>query len=182
MDRNKLRMMVEGGIMIGLATALSMIRLFKMPQGGSVTAGSMIPILLFAMRWGTGRGLVVGTLYGLIQFIMDPFMVSPIQLLLDYPLAFGSLGLAGIARGHLNNAKTRMGWVLGASFLGMLGRAVFHVLSGVVFFSEYAGTMNPWFYAIQYNGSYMGVELVISTILLYLIWNPIQKAAPVPNI
>ncbi len=178
MQRKDLRRMVEGGIMIGLALVLSMIKVFKMPQGGSVTAGSMIPIMLFAMRWGTGNGLVVATLYGLLQFMVDPFMVSPIQFLLDYPLAFGALGLAGLAKDHMDHPNTRMKWVLGTSILAMSGRAIFHVLSGVVFFSEYAGTMNPWIYAIQYNGTYMAAELVISVILLNLIWNPINRAIP----
>lgn len=176
--RTRLRMLVEGGIMIALATVLSMIRLYKMPQGGSVTAASMMPIMLFAMRWGVKRGVLVGTLYGILQFIMEPYAVSPIQMLLDYPIAFGSLGLAGIVRYVLKDNKSRIKWVVSGCALGMLLRTVSHVISGAIFFKEYAGVMNPWLYSIQYNASYMAVELVITSILIYIIWQPVEKAAP----
>ena len=39
----------EGGVMIALATVLSMIKLLDMPYGGSITALSMLPILVFAL-------------------------------------------------------------------------------------------------------------------------------------
>ncbi len=176
--KTRLRMIVEGGIMIALASVLSMVRLYKMPQGGSVTAASMMPIMLFAMRWGVPKGVLVGTLYGILQFIFEPYMVSPIQMLLDYPIAFGVLGLAGIVRYSLKNNKQRVQWVVSGCALGMFLRTVSHVISGAIFFKEYAGVMNPWLYSIQYNASYMLVELVITSIIIYFIWQPIEKAAP----
>lgn len=176
--KTKLRMLVEGGIMIALAMVLSMIRLYKMPQGGSVTAASMMPIMLFAMRWGVPKGVLVGTLYGILQFIMEPYTISPIQMLLDYPIAFGALGLAGIVRGLLKDNKRRIKWVVSGCALGMLLRTLSHVVSGAIFFKEYAGAMNPWLYSIQYNASYMAVELVITSIIIYVIWQPVEKAAP----
>ncbi|MDO5717493.1 MAG: energy-coupled thiamine transporter ThiT [Tissierellia bacterium] len=179
MKNQKLLMLVEGGIMIALATVLSFIKLFKMPQGGSITAASMLPIMIFAMRWGVGRGLTVATLYGILQYILEPYFFSPMQVILDYPIAFGLLGLAGIAKGHLSSPRTKIRWILPSCGLGMLGRTIAHVLSGVIFFYEYAGAKNPWLYSIEYNGSFMLVELIITSIIIYAVWDPIQKAIPV---
>lgn len=173
-----LRMIVEGGVMIALASVLSIVTLYRMPQGGSVTAASMMPIMLFSMRWGAIKGIVVGTLYGIIQFLIDPFMVSPIQMLLDYPIAFGVLGFAGVVRSSLKGGKTRIRLVILGCALGMILRMTSHVISGVVFFKEFAGGMNPWLFSIQYNGSYMLVELIITSILIYFIWPTVEKAAP----
>lgn len=178
---SNLRMIVEGGVMIALATVLSIITLYRMPQGGSVTPASMMPIMLFAMRWGAFKGILVGILYGIIQFIIDPFMVSPIQMLLDYPIAFGALGFAGIVRNSLKEGKGRIRLVITGCALGMILRTISHVISGVVFFKEYAGGMNPWLFSVQYNGSYMLVELIMTSVLIYFIWPTVEKAAPSVN-
>ncbi|WP_077367363.1 energy-coupled thiamine transporter ThiT [Anaerosalibacter sp. Marseille-P3206] len=170
------KMLAEGGIMIALATLLSFIKIYKAPQGGSVTAGSMIPIMIFAMRWGLGPGLLVGCVYGLLQFAIEPYIYHPIQFLLDYPIAFGCLGLAGIAKmddEQLSNNKYFM-IVLGV-LLAISGRLISHLLSGVIFFAEYAGDQNPWVYSALYNGGYLLPEFIISSIILVLIWKPISK-------
>lgn len=177
---SSLRMIVEAGIMIALAFVLSTIKIYKMPQGGSVTAGSMIPILLFALRWGAAKGIVVGALYGVLQFIMEPYMVHIFQVILDYPLAFGALGIAGFSR-HLAQrypSKKRL-LIFAFSTLALLGRMIFHVLSGVVFFAELAGAENPWIFSIAYNGSYMIVELIVALLILSIILDPINKAVPI---
>jgi len=170
------KMLAEGGIMIALATLLSFIKIYKAPQGGSVTAGSMIPIMIFAMRWGLGPGLLVGCVYGLLQFAIEPYIYHPIQFLLDYPIAFGCLGLAGIAKmddEQLSNNNYFM-IVLGV-LLAIGGRLISHLLSGVIFFAEYAGDQNPWVYSALYNGGYLLPEFIISSIILVLIWKPISK-------
>ncbi|WP_416198087.1 MAG: energy-coupled thiamine transporter ThiT [Sporanaerobacter sp.] len=170
------KMLAEGGIMIALATLLSYVRLFKMPQGGSVTAGSMIPIMIFAMRWGVGPGILVGCLYGVVQCILDPQVYYPIQFFLDYPIAFGFLGLAGIAKLD-NKGMDKQSYFL--TILGVLlsigGRFISHLLSGVIFFAEYAGEQNPWVYSAIYNGSYLLPECIISTIILILLWKPLSN-------
>ncbi|WP_409227435.1 energy-coupled thiamine transporter ThiT [Gudongella sp. SC589] len=174
--RSKVLMLTEGGMMIALSALLSYIRIYQAPNGGSVTAGSMIPIMIFAIRWGLGPGLAVGATYGLLDFILKPYFVHPLQLLFDYPFAFGSLGLAGIAY-VLTKKKGKSGYgsvLLGVS-LAILGRLVFHVLSGVVFFAEYAGDQNPWIYSIVYNATYLVPELIISMIVMIVVWKPIQK-------
>lgn len=170
------KMLAEGGIMIALATILSYIKLFKAPQGGSITAGSMVPIMIFAMRWGVGPGLLVGGLYGLLQCVLDPQVYYPVQFFLDYPIAFGFLGLAGIAKmgnKQLSNKDYFM-IVLGV-LLAIGGRFVSHLLSGVIFFAEYAGDQNPWLYSTLYNGGYLLPEFIISSVILVLLWKPLSK-------
>ncbi|WP_422485181.1 energy-coupled thiamine transporter ThiT [Gudongella sp. DL1XJH-153] len=174
--RSKVLMLTEGGMMIALSALLSYVRIYQAPNGGSVTAGSMIPIMIFAIRWGLAPGVAVGVTYGMLDFILKPFFVHPLQLLLDYPFAFGSLGLAGIAY-VLTTKKGKKGYgsvLLGVS-LAITGRLIFHVLSGVVFFAEYAGDQNPWIYSIIYNATYLIPELIISMIVMVLVWKPIQK-------
>lgn len=174
--RNKVLILTEGGMMIALSVLLSYIIIYQAPNGGSVTAGSMIPIMLFAIRWGIGPGIAVGSVYGVLDFILKPFFYHPIQVILDYPIAYGLLGLAGIAY-TLNNKNNKNNYVslsLGIT-LAILARLISHVLSGVVFFSEYAGSQNAWLYSILYNATYLIPELIISLIILLIIYKPMQN-------
>lgn len=148
------RMLANAALCIALAFILSFVRLYKMPQGGSITCASMLPIFLFAYAYGIGPGLVTGMAYGILQLVQDAFFVHPIQLLLDYPLAFACLALAGAFK------NKPWGLYVGIS-LGALGRLVCHVLSGVIFFSEYAGNANPWVYSTLYNATYLLPEAAI---------------------
>lgn len=170
------RMMTEGGIMIALSVLLSNIIIYQAPNGGSVSAGSMVPLLLFSIRWGVGPGLLVGSLYGLLDFILKPYFYHPIQFLLDYPLAFGLLGLAGL--GYINENRDNLkqyGLIIAGVALGIFARMVSHVLSGVVFFAEFAGSQNPWIYSIVYNATYLVPEFIISALILVLIWKPLMN-------
>ena len=161
------REIAEAGIIIALAFVLSMIKIFHLPMGGSVTAGSMIPILLLALRRGYKLGVIAAVLYGILQLIEGPYIVHPAQVLLDYPLAFGALGLAGLFSAGAENKNIYA--LLGVT-VGVAGRFVCHLLSGAIFFSEYAPEgMNPWFYSALYNGSYLLPELIISCVLIYLL-------------
>ena len=150
--------------MIALAQILSYVKLYEFPAGGAITLGSMVPILLFALRWGTGRGLLVAAIYGGLQFLLGPkWSFHPISILCDYVTAFGSLGLAGLFRKH------KSGIVFG-TVLGIFGRFVNHVISGVVVFAEYAKEgQTPLVYSISYNGAYLLPELGISLLILILL-------------
>lgn len=160
MKRISTRLVVEAGIMIALASVLSLIKVYSAPQGGSVTAGSMIPILVFALRWGPKPGLIVGVAYGMVQMLLEPFVVHPIQAILDYPLAFGLLGLAGVSR-----RIPSLGVVLGIG-----GRIVCHVAAGVVFFGHYAPEGTPaLLYSLVYNASYLVPEVLISAVVIHLM-------------
>jgi len=128
------------------------------------------------MRWGILPGLAVGASYGLLDFVLKPYFVHPVQFLLDYPLAYGALGLAGLVY-FMSRDKTQIKYpalVLGVA-IAIIGRMLSHVLSGVVYFAEYAGDQNPWIYSMVYNASYLVPELLISIIVLMIIWKPIQK-------
>lgn len=170
-----IRMLTEGGMMLALAILLNSIKIYQAPNGGSISAGSMIPIMIFALRWGIGPGIAVGGVYGLMDFILKPYFYHPLQFLLDYIIAFAFLGLAGI--GHNKDKHENKGYaslVVGA-VLAIGGRMLSHVLSGVVFFAEYAGDQNAWIYSIGYNATYLIPELIISIIVLILIWKPLNK-------
>ena len=155
------KMMAMGAVCIALSSVLSMIKIWKMPQGGSITAASMLPLMLFSYVYGMGPGCLVGALYGVLQFIIEPYFLSLPQMLLDYPIAFGMMGLAGLfSKMDDENLGLTVGVVLAS-----VGRFVAAVLSGVIFFAEYAGDQNPWVYSIVYNGSYMLPECIICIIL-----------------
>ena len=180
MDKKiSVKILAEGGVMIALATVLSFVKVYQAPFGGSVTAGSMIPILLFSLRQGIAPGLLVGAIYGIIQLSVG-YVLTPAQAFLDYIVAFGLLGLAGFAQqsfskiGEKVDTKKYMTVSLGV-LLGIGGRFVAHFFAGVIFFSQYAGDMNPWWYSALYNGSYLIPELIVSTLLILLIWKPLSR-------
>lgn len=152
--------MVEAAVMVALATVLSVIVLYRLPQGGSVTPASMVPLLVLAMRRGVRVGLSAGAVYGFIQFLIEPYVVHWAQVMLDYPVAFGLLGLAGLFRR----------WPYLGVVAGVAGRLVAHVLSGVVFFASFApaGT-NVWVYSLVYNGSYLVPEMALSLVVVLML-------------
>src|SRR5690554_4930733 len=119
------KMITEGGMMIALAVLLSYIKIYTLPNGGSITAGSMIPLMIFAIRWGLGPGFLVGGTYGVIDFILKPYFYHPLQFILDYPLAFALLGFAGLAH-IIKKDKKFTNLFLGIT-LGIGGRALSHV-------------------------------------------------------
>ena len=170
------QMMANAAICMALSFVLSYIRLFKLPQGGSVTPASLLPILAFAYYHGSIPGLVVGIAYGFLQMIQDPWIVGAVQAALDYPLAFGCIALAGIIgqvqRRHSWNEL--VSWLVSVLGVG-LGRFICHVLSGVVFFAEYAegSDMSPLVYSLTYN-SFVFVDLAIC--LVVVAFPQIRKA------
>lgn len=149
--------LAESAAMIALASVLFMVKVFVFPEGGEVTLGSMVPILLLALRRGVRVGVVAGVVFGLIVLYLEPFIAYPAQVLLDYPLAYGSLGLAGLMKG-----RGTAGAVAGAG-IGIGSRFVCHFVSGVLFFASYAPVgESAYLYSAIYNASYLVPELVIS--------------------
>lgn len=178
--RENLRFLTESGIMLGLAIILSLLKIYQFPFGGAVTAGSMIPIIVIALRWGVIKGIMVGFVFGILQSVIDPYIVHPIQFLLDYPVAFSFLGIAGLFKDSLQNKEVRLSSFIEYNliflgvFFGILGRFISHIIAGVVFFKEFAGDQNVWVYSILYNGGYLGVELIVTVIIVLMIWKPIK--------
>lgn len=154
--------MVFSAVAIALATTTSMISIFKMPYGGSVTLLSMMFITLIGYWYGLSIGLTTAVAYGILQLILDPYILSIPQLFLDYVFAFGALGLSGLFSNKKHGLIT--GYIV-----GVFGRFIFSSLSGIIFFANYAPEgMNPVLYSILYNGLYMGAELILTTVVMLL--------------
>lgn len=159
------KMLALGAVCIALSSVLSVITLMEMPQGGSITPASMLPLMLFAYVYGAGPGCMVGAVYGLLQFIIKPWFVSVPQVLLDYPIAYGVIGLTGLFSSMRNES---LGLSLGV-VVASAARYVAAVLSGVIFFADYAGSQNPWIYSLGYNIAYMLPECIICVVLCLLV-------------
>ena len=157
------KQLVFSAVAMALAMVTSMLKLFEMPLGGSVTLFSMLFIVLIGYWYGPKAGIMTGFAYGLLQFILDPVFYSVPQMIVDYPLAFGALGLSGFFSGK------KYGLQIGY-LVGVLGRLVFAFLSGLLFFAAYAeGTgMSAPVYSLAYNGSYLGMEGGITFVLLFV--------------
>ena len=155
-------------VALALAMVTSMIKIFRFPFGGSVTLFSMLFICLIGYFYGPGTGILTAVAYGVLQFILGPYIYTPIQVVVDYPLAFGALGLAGLFW------KSKNGLLKGY-IIGVVGRWVFSVISGWVFFGEYA--WDGWAalpYSLCYNGAYIYAEAIITIILISI--PPVKKA------
>lgn len=147
-------------IMISLSFVLYLMRPITLPQGGEITLGAMIPVILFSLRRGPKLGILSGIMLGLIVLITEPFIYHPLQGLLDYPLAFGALGLAGLFRKYP---------ILGVG-IAIGGRFLAHFLSGIIFFASYAPEgLSPVLYSAIYNGSFLGIEFIISGIIIFIL-------------
>ena len=154
------KILAEMASAVALSGALSLFTIFMLPQGGSITLASMVPVLLFALRRGAKVGSVAGVLLGLVVLVEMPIVVHPAQLLLDYPLAFGALGLAGLFRSRP---------LVGVA-VGITGRFVMHFISGVIFFASFAWTdWNPVLYSAAYNAGYLLPEFVISGFIIVIL-------------
>ena len=156
------RRIAMGAMCIAIAFVLSCIRLYRMPQGGSITPASMLPLVLFMVACGPLQGFVVGCAYGLLQLISDPYVIHPVQLLVDYPLAFGAMILGCLAMLLPVNKRWKLPL---AVLLAGIGRYIMAVLSGSIFFAEYAGEQNAWIYSLGYNISYLGPDTVVCMIV-----------------
>ncbi len=130
------RALVYGAVSMALSFGLSYIKLFELPQGGSVTLASLVPLMIYSYMFGIRRGVVIGALYGLLQFIQAPWFYHPVQFLLDYPIAFSAIGLTGIFNeiGLFKKIKP-VGFCIGA-ILAVTVRYLSHVISGVFVFGS----------------------------------------------
>jgi len=158
------RLIVHIGLALALTIILHTLRLYHMPQGGSITFGAMVPLLLISFRYGPAVGYLAGFVYGLINLMQDPYILHPVQVLFDYPLPFMALGLAG----YFQDNK------LVGTIIGVLGRFICHVISGVVFFASYAPPeMSPYWYSLAFNATYLLPELIICLILMRIL--PVKR-------
>lgn len=176
---NKLdaRLVAEMGVMIALAAVLHLVKLWEMPQGGSITLGTMVPLYLVALRRGPLVGAITGAIYGILEgWIISGgrFFYHPAQVILDYPLAFGLLGVAGFFP-----KSPAFGVTLGAAL-----RYLAHVLSGVVFFAQYAPKGQPiWLYSLGYNITFLGPDFAVAIVLTLMVWERLSRLTvqPIPR-
>lgn len=168
--RMSIKQIAVSGMAVALAFFTSNVKLIKMPMGGSVTLFSMLFICLIGYWYGTVAGITSAVAYGFLQLVIDPYIISFPQMMVDYIFAFGALGLSGVFR----NSKYGIykGYVLGA-----FGRFVFSFLSGWIFFGTYAkdyGFSHAYTYSFNYNISYIGTECFLTLVILFL--PPVKKA------
>lgn len=158
----KIKHLTYSAIAIAMATILSYVKIIHLPQAGSVTLFSMLFVVVIGYWFGLKQGLLCGFVYGLLQLALEGWVMHPIQLLLDYPLAFAALGLSGF----FSNSEN--GLVKGL-IIGGFGRFLCHFISGIVFFASYApeGT-SPAVYSLTYNISYIGIEIFLTVLVLII--------------
>ncbi|MBI2505179.1 MAG: energy-coupled thiamine transporter ThiT [Candidatus Latescibacteria bacterium] len=172
----KVRLYAELAVAIALAAVLDLISkslpLPRLPYGGSISLRAL-PILIIAMRHGTKAGMMAGGGYGVVDFLIHPVFVHPLQLLLDYPIALGALGSAGLVWGQrptLSRGRLLVGILLASAL-----RLAAHFVSGVVFFAQFAPAGQPlWLYSLLYNSSYIAPETIILILLTQLILRRMQ--------
>ena len=164
--KTDVRALTYGALCMAMSFVLSYIKLWSMPLGGSVTLASMLPLLWYSNKFGVRNGLIAGAAYGLLQLIQKPEIYHWAQVLLDYPLAFGMLGLAGCVK------NLQLG-----SILGVAGRWIMHILSGAIFFAEWVpeGWSNAWIYSAAYNGGYLLAELILCIVLSFALKKALDR-------
>ena len=154
------KQLTYSAVALALAMVCSMIKFANLPMGGSVTLCSMLFIVLIGYWFGPYVGLTTAFAYGLLQFVVEPIFYTLPQMLIDYPLAFGALGLAGFFAGKKHGLQ--LGYLV-----GVIGRYIFAVISGVVFFGAYAPEGTPAIvYSLGYNATYIVPEAIMTLIII----------------
>ena len=168
MKRNSnIKRLCVSAIMIALATVLSLIKVYTLPLGGSITLLSMVPIAFLSVSYGMGWGFFSAFVYSLIQMLLDLAAISSWGLtpaifvgciMFDYILAYTALGIAGVFR-----KKGTIGVVLGVC-LALFLRFVSHFMSGIILFRSYEMFNSPFLWSLFYNGSYMLPEMIFTAL------------------
>jgi thiamine transporter len=159
------KVLAEIIVFVAMAGALALIShsFFGLPQGGSINLG-MVPIFWLALRRGPKIGIFAGAVLGVVDLAIEPFVVNPAQFILDYPLAFACLGLAGFFR-----KPAVAGPIIGV-VVGGTGRFLSHFVSGVIYFPQYAPAgMSPIVYSAIYNATYMVPSIIICGFVIFLL-------------
>ena len=175
MKKTSIRMLCEAALLIAAAQILSYLKLWKMPWGGSVTL-AMLPIILFAVRWGVRKGLLAGFALGILQFALDGGLAIGWQSIIgDYLLAYTALGFAGFLTGKKNAVFT-------GTLLGGAARFLVHYVVGATVWAEYMpetflglAMRSAWFYSALYNLLYMLPNIAMTILLAFMLYKPLKK-------
>ena len=170
MEHSKTRMIAEAGVAIAIAQVLSFITLFHMPQGGSIKAASLVPLMIFAYRWGGTRGIWAGVVYGVLHFLLGfKSSIHYLSIILDYLVAYGAIGVCGYF-------KDNMTGLVSGSIVAIALRWFTSVTSGAVVFASYAPQgQNPWIYSMIYNASYMIPDGILNIIVLLFVYQGVKR-------
>lgn len=174
----KTRVMVETSLLVAMAVVLDYVAgIYSQafwPYGGSVSF-VLVPLAVLAYRHGVVMGVLGGAMVGVIQLLMGAYIIHPVQVLLDYPLPFAMLGLCGLFATKMKDSSKQTLTIIISVVVASTMRLVMHVLSGAIFFAEYAGDMNPWWYSIGYNAPFVILSGVISAIVLIVLYKRYGK-------
>lgn len=170
MDQSKTRMIAEAGVAIAIAQVLSFITLFHMPQGGSIKAASLVPLMIFAYRWGGTRGIWAGVVYGVLHFLLGfKSSIHYLSIILDYLVAYGAIGVCGYFKDNLTG-------LVSGSIVAIALRWFASVTSGAVVFASYAPQgQNPWIYSMIYNASYMVPDGILNIVVLLFVYQGVKR-------
>ena len=174
-QHRSVRALCEGAIMVALAQILAYLKLYELPQGGSITL-AMVPIFFFAVRWGWKKGLGCAFVFGLLQLLLDGgFAIGWQSILGDYLVAFTVLGLAGLV------ARTKSGVFTGTLIAGFARFLVHYVVGATVWAAYMPETFfgmtmhSPWFYSLLYNLAYMLPNIAITLLVFAVAYKPLNK-------
>ena len=175
----KTRMLAEGGICVALAIALSFVKIPIGLQfggfGGSIDL-VMVPLVIFALKWGTGWGVLAGLVFGTIKFFLGGSAIDIVSIIFDYSVAYAAVGLAGV----VSKSGTSMRPV--GALIGCIARFIIHYISGVTVYArwmpdEFMGhTMtSPFIYSLLYNGTYMLPNTILCVLVIAIICKPLDR-------
>jgi len=152
----ELRLMTEIGLAVALVVILDLFKLWRAPQGGSVTL-AVVPLIVVAFRHGLPAGMMAGGVAGVIKLFLGPYIIHPAQAILDYPLAFMFIGLAGLFYEGFQRTDVKRNLFLAAGVgVGFLARFACHFVTGLIFFGHYAPEGTPVvIYSLTYNLSFI---------------------------
>ncbi|TCI27475.1 energy-coupled thiamine transporter ThiT [Exiguobacterium sp. SH3S2] len=180
-QRLKLQALIEISLFASLGLIFDMLIPYRLPQGGAVSL-AMLPILVMAYRHGLRGGLATGALVGTLQLLFGAYIFTPVQFLLDYTVAYGLVGVAGIFAGQVKQSakdgakKTLTFYLILGALIGSALRYVAHVVSGIVFFAEYAEGPVV-LYSLGYNLTYMLPSFLVSAVVIVILFTSAPRFA-----
>lgn len=172
-NRRDTKRIAFAGVCVAMSFTLAVIKFSPIQYGGSITLASFVPIMLYAYVYGVADGLIVGLVHGLLNFIEDPYILTPATFLLDYLLAFASVGVMGLFGKMRRKEKSALPLVLGAISVFAV-RFISHLCSGAIFFLQGAvwvdfpawATANAFIYSFIYQCVYIPADCLIATLTL----------------
>ena len=167
------RRIAFAGVCVALSFTLAVIKVSPIQYGGSITLASFVPILLYTYFYGTVDGLLVGLIHGLLNFIEDPYILTPATFIFDYLLAFVGVGLMGLFGKMKRKEKACLPLVLGCVCVFSV-RFLSHLCSGMIFFTENAVWVsfpdwamgNAFIYSFIYQCIYVPADAIIATAVI----------------